>query len=110
VRDRQEARLARLHRRDRGKRHQLPGERRTQPEVREARCVAPLLGAQLQDDLVLVGLGLDLVDLPLTERVVEGIVDVAGRQAETCSSRAIDRHTRDAGPEDQIVRHVGEFR
>ena len=67
-----------------------PAQRRAQVEIVEAFGLAALLGVQLQDHVVLVDLGLELVDLPLAEGVVQRFIDVAGGQAEARRGAAVD--------------------
>jgi hypothetical protein len=70
----------------RRQRHHLAGQRRAQVEVVEAFGLAALAGVQFQDHLVLVGLGLELVDLALAEGVVQRLVDIGGGQAERAAA------------------------
>ncbi len=78
-----------------GKRHLRP-ILRGDIDLRERRPVAPELRLDFEDDLVLVGRGIDRRDLALAEGVIEGLVDQRGRQAEPVSRIAvdIDRHRR----------------
>ncbi|MNN17966.1 hypothetical protein D3C81_1311650 [compost metagenome] len=94
----------------RRQRHHLVAQGRAQVEVVEALGLAALAGVQFEDDLVLVGLGLELADLALAEGVVQRLIDVSGGQAEARSGLAVDVDAGDAGPQLQVVGQVTQRR
>jgi hypothetical protein len=72
-------------------RHELT---RTAGDVDRVQCVRmlPVLRRHFHDDAVLIHAGVHRRDLPLAERVVERLVDGAGRDAEPRRGVAIDDH------------------
>ena len=80
---------------NRGKRHLRP-ILRGDIDLRECCPVAAELRLNFEDDLVLIGRGIDCRDLPLAKGVIEGLIDQRGGQAEPVSRIAIniDRHRR----------------
>ncbi|MNE70317.1 hypothetical protein D3C80_1661020 [compost metagenome] len=67
-------------------------------------------GVEFENHVVLVDLGLELVDLALTEGVVERFVDVAGGQPKACGRRPVDGDVGDAAAQLQVVGQVAECR
>jgi len=91
VDDERRQRLARA--RDRGERH-AAAVRPREVDVVEAGRVPLVLRRHLEHDAVLVQFGEDGGDLPLPERVVEGVVDQGRRDPEARGGRAVDRERR----------------
>ena len=87
-------------------RHHFPAQGRAQVKIVQAFGLATLLGIQLQNHVVLIDLGLEFIDLPLAEGVVQRFVDVAGGQAETRRSAAVDADVGDAAAQLQVVGNV----
>ena len=71
-------------------RHHLVADGRADIELVERRRVAPQVGQDLLDHLIGVDLGEILGDLPLTEGVVERVVDQLRLDAEARGHVAVD--------------------
>ncbi|MNK87908.1 hypothetical protein D3C87_1078550 [compost metagenome] len=110
VGNRQRANGRRIELGQRRQRHHLATQRRTQVEIVEAFGLAALLGVQLQNHVVLVDLGLEFIDLPLPESIVQRLVDIAGGQAETGGGAAVDADVSDAAAQLQVVGNIAERR
>ncbi|KAG1254178.1 hypothetical protein G6F68_010976 [Rhizopus microsporus] len=110
VADRQRTVARRLHLRHGRQRHHLPGQRRAQVEVGQRVDLAEQARCDLQDHPVLVGIGLELVDLALAEGVVEHLVDIVGGEAEARCGGAVDLQPGDTGAHLLVVGHVAQLR
>lgn len=110
VADRQRPGTGRRHMGHGRQGHHFIAQGRTQVEVVEALGFTTLARIQFQNDLVLVGVGLELADLALAEGVVQCLVDVCSGQAETGGGLAVDVDARDAGPQLQVIGQVAQRR
>ena len=91
-------------------RHHFPGQRRAQVEVIEAFGLAALLRVDFQNHVVLVGLGLELIDLALTEGVVQCFIDIGGGQAKARRRITVNADMGDAAPQLQVVGQISKGR
>ena len=68
------------------------------------------LRIRLQNHVILIQLRVESIDLPLTESIVECVVDGFRGNPETGSRGAIDRHRRREAAQLLIRHHVGQLR
>ena len=103
-------RLWPLELRHREQRYHLPGEGRAEPEVVQRLGIAAKARIDFDDHVILIGLGLILQDLALSERVVQHLIDVVRADAEAGRGFAVDGQARDARAQLQVARYVAQLR